>query len=49
MSGAFLSHDRDPEVAASSPGELLFLELASHAIVPPRRGYAAIFRCAHTA
>ena len=32
LSGAFLSHDRDPDIAPSSPGELLILEIARNAI-----------------
>jgi CelD/BcsL family acetyltransferase involved in cellulose biosynthesis len=38
LSGLFLSHDMDPEVAASSPGELLIMEVVRDAI---ERGFAA--------
>ena len=38
LSGLFLSHDMDPAVAASSPGELLIMEVARDAIA---RGLAA--------
>jgi CelD/BcsL family acetyltransferase involved in cellulose biosynthesis len=38
LSGLFLSHDMDPEVAASSPGELLIMEVVRDAIA---RGFSA--------
>ena len=38
LSGLFLSHDMDPAVAASSPGELLIMEVVRDAI---ERGLAA--------
>jgi len=38
LSGVFLSHDMDPAVAASSPGELLIMEVVRDAI---ERGLAA--------